>query len=313
MSPLRRLLVHVGDNDLDEALVRFAARLAAQHDAGLQALHAVEPFSLGAYLSPEAAMTAAEGNQQLLRERSARARERVQRASQAEGRTVELRVPGGDPLQGLMAHTRTCDLAIVIAPSARDDDGLTPGFASQLVVGAGCPVLFVPKAALDAACGTRILVAWSDTRESARALRDALALLRRAGVVEVLRFGAARAAGAGGAEPLDAVAGYLEAHGVQAQCAVRVLRELPFAERMLVPNAVDAPVAELLLSHAADTGADLVVMGGYGHPRAYEFVLGGVTRTVLASMTVPVLMSHCAGRGARPVGQPRGSCGASSR
>lgn len=293
MSPLRRLLVHVGDNELDEALVGFAVRLAAQHDAGLQALHAVEPLSLGAYLSPEAAMTAAEVNQQLVRERTARVRERVQRASQAAGRAVELRLPGGDPLQTLMAHTRTSDLAIVIAPSARDDDGLTPGFASQLVVGAGCPVLFVPKAALDAACGSRILVAWSDTRESARALRDALPLLRRADAVEVLRFGAPRAERTDGAEPLDAVvAGYLAAHGVRAHCAARALREVPFSERMLVPNAVDASVAELLLSHAADTNADLIVMGGYGHPRAYELVLGGVTRTMLASMTVPVLMSH---------------------
>ncbi|MBN9203690.1 universal stress protein [Methylibium petroleiphilum] len=292
MSPFRRLLVHVTDNDLDEALVRFAARLAAQHDAGLQALHAVEPFSLGAYLSPEAAMTAAEVNQQLVRERSARARERVHRASQAAGRAVDFRVPGGDPLQALMAHTRTSDLALVIAPGARDDDALTPGFASQLVVGTGCPVMFVPKAALEAACGTRILVAWSDTRESARALRDALPLLRRAKAVEVLRFGLERAERPDGAEPMDAVAGYLDAHGVKAQFAARALRDLPFAERMLVPNAVDASIAELLLSHAADTSADLIVMGGYGHPRAYEFVLGGVTRTMLASMTVPVLMSH---------------------
>ncbi len=292
MSPLRRLLVHVGDNELDESLVRFAARLAAQHDAELLALHAVEPFSLGAYLSPEAAMTAAEVNQQLVRERLARARDRVHRASQAAGRAVVLEVPGGDPLQALMARTCTSDLAIVISPGARDDDGLTPGFASQLVVGAGCATLFVPQAALEAVCGTRILVAWSGTRESARALRDALPLLRRAEAVEVLRFGPQRAERIDGAEPLDAVAGYLAAHGVQAQCAARTQRDVAFAERMLVPNAVDASIAELLLSHAADTNADLIVMGGYGHPRAYELVLGGVTRTMLASMTVPVLMSH---------------------
>lgn len=292
MSLLRRLLVHVGDNDLDEALVRFAARLATQHDAELQAVHSVEPFSLGAYLSPEAAMTAAEVNQQLAREREARARERVQSASGAAGRAVEFRAPGGDPLQALMAHTRTSDLALLIAPGAGDDDGLTARFASQLVVGAGCPLLFIPRAALEAACGTRILVAWADTRESARALRDALPLLRRASAVELLRFGPQRDDSAGGTDPLEAVAAYLAAHGVQARCAVRVLRDVPFAERMLVPNAVDASIAELLLSHAADSNADLVVMGGYGHARAFELVLGGVTRTMLASMTVPVLMSH---------------------
>lgn len=289
MSPLRRLVVHVGDNGLDELLVRFAARLAADHDAELQAVHAVEPFSLGAYLSSEAAMTAADANQQLIRERCARARERVHSASQGVGRAVDFRVPGGDPLQALMAYTRTSDLALVIAPGAHDDDGVTARFASHLVVGAGCPVLFVPQAALEAACGTRILVAWSGTRESARALRDALPLLRSAESIEVLQFGPQRV---DGAAPLDAVAAYLGVHGLRAQCTVRALRELPFAERMLMPNAVDASVAELLLSHAADLNADLVVMGGYGHPRANEFVLAGVTRTMLTSMTVPVLMSH---------------------
>ena len=289
MNLLRRLLVHVGDSDLDEPLLRFAARLAALHDADLQAVHAVEPFSLGAYLSPEAAMTAAEANQQRVRERDARARGRVHRALQAMGRAVDFRAPGGDPLQALLTHTRTSDLALVIAPRARDDDELTPGFASKLVVGAGCPVLFVPQAALEVPCGKRILVAWSDTRESARAVRDALPLLSRAEGVEVLRFGSERE---GGVPPPNEVAAYLDLHGVPAQCTVRALRELPFAERMLVPNVVDASVAELLLSHAADTNADLIVMGGYGHPRGYELVLGGVTRTMLESMTVPVLLSH---------------------
>lgn len=290
MSQFRRLLVHVGDNGLDELLVRFAARLAAHHDAELLAVHAVQPFSLGAYLSAEAAMTAAEANQQLARERCDRARDRVHSASQGVGRAVDFRAPGGAPLQALMAHTRTSDLTLVIAPGAHDEDEVTVRFASHLVVAAGCPVLFVPQAALETACGTRILVAWSDTRESARALRDALPLLRRAAAVEVLQFRSERVDDR--AAPLDAVNSYLGAHRVRAQFTVRALRDLPFAERMLVPNAVDASVAELLLSHAADFNADLVVMGGYGHPRANEFVLGGVTRTVLTSMTVPVLMSH---------------------
>lgn len=234
-------------------------------------------------------MTAAEANQQPIRERRARARERMPSASQGVGRAVDYRVPGGDPLQALMAYTRTSDLALVIAPGAHDDDGVTARFASHLVVGAGGPVFFVPQAALEAACGTRILVAWSDTRESARALRDALPLLRRAEAIEVLQFGAERV---DGAAPLDAVAAYLGVHGIRAQCTVRALRELAYAERMLVPNAVDASVAEPLLSHADDFNADLVVMAGYGHPRADEFALGGVTRTLLTSMTVPELISH---------------------
>jgi len=289
MSLYRRLMVHVGDDPHDEALVRFAARLAARHDAGLLAVHAAEPFSLGAYLSPEAAMTAAEANQTLVRERSTRARERVRSASQAAGLAIDLQVPGGDPLRALTAHSRCADLAVVAAPGASDGDALTTGFASRLLVGAGCPILFAPPAAqLD--CGKRVLVAWADRRESARALRDALPILRAAASVEVLRLASGH--GGEGAEPLDTVAAYLAAHGVQARCSVRALREAPFAERVLTPNVVDASIAELLLSHAADAAADLIVMGGYGQSRTYELVLGGVTRSMLATMTVPVLMSH---------------------
>ena len=85
---------------------------------------------------------------------------------------------------------------------------------------------------------------------------------------------------------------HLRAHGVSATCAVKPVREMSFSERMLNPTVVDASIAELLLSHAADMDADLIVMGGYGHTRTFELVLGGVTRTLLGSMTIPVLMSH---------------------
>ena len=114
-------------------------------------------------------------------------------------------------------------------------------------------------------------------------------MLQRATAVEVLRFGSLEP---GAEEPLDAVAAYLRAHGVSATCSVRPVREISFSERMLTPTVVDASIAELLLSHAADMGATLIVMGGYGHTRAYELVLGGVTRTMRGSMTVSVLMSH---------------------
>src|SRR5690606_17917221 len=91
---------------------------------------------------------------------------------------------------------------------------------------------------------------------------------------------------------LDAVAAHLQRHGVQAACTVRRMRPDSVAERMTPSWTPDAPVAQALLSHAADIDADLIVMGGYGHPRLWELVLGGVTRTLLQSMTVPVLMSH---------------------
>lgn len=290
MRNLRHVLVHVSDSERCRDVLACAAKVAAGQEASVAAVHAMAPPHLGAYISPETAMAAAQFTQELLRNRAAAARERVVESSRSSGLHIEFESLSADPVASMTARSRVADLVVVGQPAEDDADGPSSRFASQLLVGAGCPVLFVPHAGSIASCGSTVLVAWSATRESARALHDALPILQRAARVEVVRIGGAALPGA--AEPLDAVVAYLRAHEVHATRAVKAVREISFSERMLTPAVVDASVAELLLSHAADTDADLIVMGGYGHTRAFEFVLGGVTRTMLASMTVPVLMSH---------------------
>lgn len=234
-------------------------------------------------------MLAAQLRQDDERKRTSRARERLLEAVQSRGMCIDFRSPGGDPVEALIVRSRTADLVVMGQPSDDDPDGPSRRFASQLLVAGACPVLFVPGAESVEGCGTRVLVAWSATRESTRALRDALPMLQRASVVEVLRLGSTDL---GSENPLDAVAAYLHAHGVSAACADKPMRDISFGERMLTPSVVDASIAELLLSRAADMEANFIVIGGYGHTRTYELVLGGVTRTMLGSMTVPVLMSH---------------------
>ena len=289
MNDYRNVLVHVSDSERSRQVLSCAAMVAAAQGASLRAVHAVEPLYLGVGLSPESAMTAAQFGQETERARTARARDRVLEASRAIGMSIEFESPAGDPVEEMSARLRVADLAVVGQPSDEDTDGPSRRFASKMLVAAGCPVLFVPGTETVDGCGTRVLVAWSATRESARALRDALPMLQRAAAVQVLRFGAIEP---GADEPLDGVAAYLQAHGVSATCAVKPVREISFGERMLAPTVADASIAELLLSHAADMDANLIVMGGYGHTRTYELLLGGVTRTMLGSMTVPVLMSH---------------------
>ena len=140
----------------------------------------------------------------------------------------------------------------------------------------GRPVIVVPyiqKAPLKL---DRVMVCWDGGRAAARAIADAMPLLERAGLLEVVII-------ANEPGKQDEIEGadmgqHLARHGLNAE-----------VKRI---NYGDLDVADALLSHAADSDADFIVMGGYGHSRLREFVLGGATRGILRSMTAPVLMSH---------------------
>jgi nucleotide-binding universal stress UspA family protein len=285
MSDWKHLLVHVNDSPRSGDVVRFAAALAAVHGAALSALHAVEPMPTGAYLTPEASTIAAK-----LSEEAADARREQARAlAAAAGSGIAFESSDGDPLQAVLRRARAADLLVLGQRNPDVPDGVGPGFIPRLLVGAGCPLLFVPFASDNAQCGRRVLVAWDARRESARALRDALPILLRAEAVELIHFAKGEPADVG----LGAAVEYLGRHGIAATTTLRQTREPSIGERMLLSAwTPDASVAEALLSQAADSAADLIVTGGYGHSRAWELALGGVTRTLLKTMTVPVLMSH---------------------
>lgn len=289
MSDYKSIVVHVDDSKRLDSVLAVATFLTAAHGARLRAVRAVEPIYMGAYMGAEAAMTAA-GLQIEAEEQNLQAAEhRVREAQTNSGLAIEFSCPGGDPVAALCEPSHTADLLVVGKPSNDALEGPSTKLVSRLLIAAGCPVLLVPSATEPGICGSRVLVAWSQTRESARALRDALPLLQQASVVEVLRIGSTEP---GAAEPLSDVVAYLRLHGVSAKCFVQSPVHSSFSERMLTPNVVDTSVTELLLSYAADTNSNLIVMGGYGHSRAYELVMGGVTRSMLQSMSVPVLMSH---------------------
>jgi nucleotide-binding universal stress UspA family protein len=122
------------------------------------------------------------------------------------------------------------------------------------------------------------MLCWNASRESARAASDALPLLRGADKVIVLSVDPKPSNNGHGAEPGADVATWLTRHGVK----VTVQRDV----------AADSDVGSVILSRAADHDVDLIVMGLYGHSRLREVILGGASRTLLASMTVPVLMAH---------------------
>jgi nucleotide-binding universal stress UspA family protein len=136
-------------------------------------------------------------------------------------------------------------------------------------------VLVVPFIQKQGAKLERVVVCWDGSRNAARAIADAMPLLHRAKAVDVLIV--ASEAGKSTDVPGADIGQHLARHGLK----VDVKR-----------ITADIAVADAILSHAADSGADLLVMGGYGHSRLREFILGGATRHILQTMTVPVLMSH---------------------
>ena len=140
----------------------------------------------------------------------------------------------------------------------------------------GGPVIIVPYIQRAPLRLDHIMVCWDGSRAAARAVRDAIPLLHRAGRIEVVMVTNERSKQDQIERP--DIGAHLARHGLNV-----AIRRLPL---------VDVDVAGLLLSRAADEDVDFIVMGGYGHSRLREFVLGGVTRSMLRTMTVPVLMSH---------------------
>ncbi len=168
---------------------------------------------------------------------------------------------------------RYADLAIVEQPGTDSDHG-EEIVLETLLFGSGRPLLIVPYIQRKPFTVDNVIIAWDGGATASRAVAAAMPAIERAKRVEVVSVGEG---GRADREDGEMLARYLEGHGVRAQ------------GKWL--NSV-GDVTDTILSHAADTGADLVVMGGYGHSRLREFILGGATRGMLRTMTVPVLMMH---------------------
>jgi nucleotide-binding universal stress UspA family protein len=138
--------------------------------------------------------------------------------------------------------------------------------------------LAIPFAGSFKSIGKRVLVAWNASREASRALHDALPLIAKAETATVFLANPTRGLDGHGEEPGADIARHMVRHGLKVEVAKVI--------------ADDVPDSALLLNHASDMGADLLVMGAYGHSRLREFILGGMTRSLLREMTVPVLLSH---------------------
>jgi nucleotide-binding universal stress UspA family protein len=178
----------------------------------------------------------------------------------------------------LAREARQADLTLIgqagLESSGADDALL----AEAAFMDTGRPALVVPADGAGKLPPRRAIVAWDGSREAARAAGDAVPLLQAAEDVVVLVVDPNRAGARFSDQPGTGLARYLTRHGIEAR---------------LKPVRSDGHgIASVILDQVREESADLLVMGGYGHSRFREFVLGGMTRSMLGSMTVPVLMSH---------------------
>ena len=276
----RSIFVHVDDAESCARRLGVAARRAPKYPAEL----------LGGYLVPSGRVTAyasavmgPDGVQQWFRH-TAEARANAEATFRAAGAAAGVtnlvwEAPRTDPIDAAVLYSRYADLAVIGQPARGEptEDFMTE-IANAVVMSCGRPVIFVPSVGEYRTVGERVLIAWKDSQESARAVADALPLLKGAKEVFAVAITPAVDESARSRFTDDQLAGFLRRHDVDAK-----------VQRIVAPD-IDA--GELLLSRAADFGADLIVMGAYSRPRLTELIWGGVTRLMLTSMSVPVLMSH---------------------
>jgi len=194
------------------------------------------------------------------------------------GLSSESRLLDDDAVGGISLQARYADLIVLGQFDASAGvPGLLPSFPESVLMNCVRPVLVVPSIYRFSTLPSQAIVAWDGSMTAARAITGALPLLKRADKVCVVVFNPSERSDAHGEQPGADMALYLSRQGVPVEVMVR---ETP------------SEAGEALLSLCADEGADLLVMGAFGHTRFRELLLGGATRTVLGSMTVPVLMAH---------------------
>lgn len=272
----KTILVHIDDSRHSHARVDFAIDLALKHNAHLIGCYVVCQDLFRPLLKRDDSLSLAKLEAQGA-ERMQRAYESFTGAALRAGSPFEWQAPAGSAIDAAVLRARHADV-VVLGQQDPDDQAsfVAHGFVEDVVMNCGRPVIVLPYAGGTPSFGENVVVAWDASREAARALADALPILKRARfvTVSVVQKHPDREEPAG----FDA-AGYLERHGIRAGFAS-------------IPRVSGVSTGATLLNQLTDVHADLLVMGAYGHARATEHVLGGVTRALLGTMTVPVLMSH---------------------
>ena len=275
------LLVHLDDSKGCAKRVDAAVRLAGRHGAHLTGVYPIVEIPLLDSIREQIPRDIRASMKAEAESRAEIALKGFREAAESSGVLYEVRTDHAldTTLASLLSmHARYADLVVLGQVDPDEPFYGNRDVPEEVVLSSGRPVLVVPYIGAPEAIGRRVVVAWDASREAARAVGDAMPILEQASSVVVVSINPKSTSLGHGEVPGADIGVHLARHNVNVE-----------VERVL---AGQVSVGNALLSHIADRGADLLVMGAYAHSRVRELVLGGATRTILESMTVPVLMAH---------------------
>ncbi|MGB7316917.1 MAG: universal stress protein [Planktotalea sp.] len=277
----KSLITHLVDLENSTGFLTSVSELADAFDAHLDVLcHGVDRMTPGFHYGGVDPMMLqrtieAAGDEAKAIAKSART---TLQASNARWNVEEAVNPIGNINRSVAIRTRFSDLAVLRTPYGENTSQLeAEGILEGALFGGQAPVLLLPDSAKPKATPERIIIAWNESAEAMNAVRAAMPFLKAAASVRVCVIDPPRH-GQDRSDPGGPLSVFLARHGVKAEIDV-MAKSLP-------------RVSDVLLRHASDKNADMIVMGAYGHSRFREAILGGATRDMLEEANVPILMKH---------------------
>lgn len=276
----KSILVHLEKKTIAERRVRIAANLAIAEEACLLGVAMIgistQTFQQAQIDEKDPVLAS---HLKFLHDRAARFVLEFETEAKRMGvSSYEGRIVDGEASQGISLLSRVADLVVIGRTNLNEKSPIVaPDFPEYVMMNAGRPVLIIPPEYDKDVVGKRVMLCWNASRESIRAVADAIPILRRADLVQIVMYNIDDEPDVNAELAGSDIALYLARHGINVE---------------VLPPQKSKRIGDALLVFAREQATDLLVMGGYGHTRFREFLLGGVTRTVLAESDIPILMSH---------------------
>jgi nucleotide-binding universal stress UspA family protein len=280
VTAYKTLLVSLNEIERSDVLLDAALALARTHGAHLLGLYVIPAPTVYPAVGPYVVPEVFDGLTRFFEEQSRQMRSKFEASVSRgglSGQWLELRALGPTLAESVSELGRTADLLLVSDVNREGRAGVEFEFLENVILGAGRPVMILPRSGEIRLEGGLIVCGYNGSKEAARAIDGALPLLSRSREAVLLWVDPPEGAG-GASGSAGLMVDGLRRHDVQA--------------RFEGMESKGANPADAVLSEARGRGADIVVMGAYGHSRIREFVLGGATRHALSTIAIPLLMSH---------------------